>query len=121
MKNLLIIFGFISFVLLALVSGTAQEIELTETIGNIELEINENGIVTVTQNMDLLAHEAIYQADITIPKSKFVEISDKSIDRFKSEICSRKSLVGFPNPLEGVRTPPAKSYPNEPAGGGNGR
>lgn len=68
MKKLLTL--FIIFIGLFIASASAQESELTETIGDIELEINEKGIVTVTQDMELMANTEVYLAEITIPKAK---------------------------------------------------
>jgi len=73
-KNLTIIF----IVLAALVPSTAQQTEITGSFGNVELEINENGLVKVTQDIEFLAYAEIYQADITIPAAKDLKISDSS-------------------------------------------
>ena len=107
MKNSRIFTGII-LILLTFLSSSAQETvetELAETIGDIQLEINENGVVDVTQNMELLAHTVIYQADITIPRAKTVEISDPggsldydSIDAGDEEIIN----FYFSKPLNAV-------------------
>ncbi|ODS39310.1 MAG: hypothetical protein A7316_11100 [Candidatus Altiarchaeales archaeon WOR_SM1_86-2] len=92
MKKLLI------FIALLIATTSAQEIEVTETIGDIELEINENGIVNVTQNIDLLAHATIYQYDITIPKAKAktVEISDlNGILEYDSISAGDEEIINF--------------------------
>ncbi|PKP54419.1 MAG: hypothetical protein CVT90_01380, partial [Candidatus Altiarchaeales archaeon HGW-Altiarchaeales-3] len=60
------------------VSVFAQETdaEFSGTISYIELEINENGVVNVTQKMEVYANESIYRADTIIPKAKGVEVYD---------------------------------------------
>ncbi len=75
-KNSFIVF-FAAYVFLSLFSVCSQE-EVTKTIKDIELKVNENGIVEVTQNIELNSYATIYQADITIPKAKNVEIFENN-------------------------------------------
>jgi uncharacterized membrane protein len=42
------------------------------------MEVNENGLVKVTQNVELSAQAEVYQSDITIPGAKDIEIHDSS-------------------------------------------
>jgi len=76
MKNKIIIF----IALLAVVSAVvmAQEPEVSKTVTSIEMEVNENGLVKVTQNVELSAQAEVYQTDITIPGAKDIEIYDSS-------------------------------------------
>jgi len=91
LKTLVII-----FIALLIVTASAQEIEVTETVGDIEIEINENGLVNVAQDMEIEAHEAIYQDGIIVPKAKFVEISDLNGSlEYDSIIAGDEEIINF--------------------------
>jgi uncharacterized membrane protein len=76
MKKKILIF----IALLAIVSAVvmAQEPEVSKTVTSVEMEVNENGLVKVTQNVELSAQAEVYQSDITIPGAKDIEIYDSS-------------------------------------------
>ena len=101
MKNLDLVIVFVALIVFVPASASAQETEeteLIETVGDIELEINENGIAAVTQNIGLLAQETIYQADTTIPraKAKTVEISDLSGSlEYDSTITGDEEIINY--------------------------
>jgi|GEM_PF-1920947 len=106
-KLKIFLFVFISCVLFTGVlpgSASAQETEVSETIKYIELKINENGIVDVTQDMELEAHATVYRADAIIPKAKNAVVYDSTLDRMLehgSVSINDEELINFyfPDPV----------------------